>query len=102
MFWTGRWSSVFRRHRNKTVATVSEQPLDIWYHSITEISNAFKSHFKLTSKNPIAFFVPPSYVNKANLFPSFLSVLYSLDRKLLHFSKLSSFADHTFLVFEQR
>jgi ubiquinone/menaquinone biosynthesis C-methylase UbiE len=91
-----------RRWDNKGVHTkIEEEEFETWFYSVRALKKIFNPHFKLLEARPIAFAVPPSYLqNYFDKKPKWLQRLNRWDNLLTRFMLLSNFSDHLVLTFE--
>ncbi len=99
----GRMQDAFRRRTNKEVSvklngTTSQS---IHYYSIRRFTN-FLKHLKKIEVRPVGLFIPPSYLEGAmKKNPRFFRLMLKLEESLGDFPRLSSLADHTYLLYKK-
>jgi len=90
-----QFSKAFRRWTNKGVQNDPDIAAKTWYYQPRLIAKWARSSFRVVRTMPVGIVVPPGYLErffmrrKRTLFK-----LYSLEKKLSHFSFLSGFSDH--------
>jgi ubiquinone/menaquinone biosynthesis C-methylase UbiE len=93
---TLQFSKVFRRRTSQSImASIGEESIPIWYYNPSQIVKWSAGKFELVKKNPVGFFVPPSYLEsffKHN--KRILSVLSWLESKISNIGWLSGWSDH--------
>lgn len=95
-------AKALRRWDNKGVhTTIEEEEFETWFYSVNAMKKIFSAHFKLIEAKPIAFAVPPSYLqNYFDKKPHWLKRLNNWDNFFTRFKWLSNFSDHLVLTFE--
>lgn len=98
----GNFRSAFRRWKQTAMVSFEERTQPVYYYSPKDLENRLQG-FSLSEKRPIGLFTPPSYLHawtkKRKRLVSFFA---TLDRTVGHFQFLSSFADHSLLVFKKK
>jgi ubiquinone/menaquinone biosynthesis C-methylase UbiE len=91
-----------RRWDNKAVDTmIGEDEFETWFYSVNDLKKIFEKNFKLIDTKPIAFAVPPSYLeNYFTKKPKLLKWLNQVDNVFTKWNFLSNFSDHLILTFE--
>lgn len=91
-----------RRWDNKGVQTTIEgEEFETWFYSVGAIKKLFSEHFKLIDVKPIAFAVPPSYLqNYFDKKPGLLERLNRWDRVFTKWRWLANFSDHLIITLE--
>lgn len=90
-----QFSKAFRRWTNKGVQNDPDIAAKTWYYQPRLIAKWARASFRVVRTMPVGIVVPPGYLErffmrrKRTLFK-----LYSLEKKLSHFSFLSGFSDH--------
>ncbi len=88
-------NSMRRLENNGVSTTINEVDFMTYYYSPNELADIFSKHYKLVYKQPIGFFVPPSYLNPFFAKRKFLlSVLRQLDNFFCLIPGLSNYSDH--------
>jgi len=97
-----KWKHLFRRNTKKAVTVnVDGQCVPTWYHSPGDVQKRLKN-YQIKLKKPIAFFLPPSYLEPFfKRRPRLLKILYSLEKRLGRLSFLAGWSDHYILIAEK-
>jgi ubiquinone/menaquinone biosynthesis C-methylase UbiE len=97
-----KFGKALRRWDNKGVHTIiEEEEFETWYYSIGSLKKIFAPYFTLTDMKPIAFAVPPSYMQPFfNRKPNWLARLNKWDSFFSKWRLLANFSDHLVLTFE--
>lgn len=99
----GKFKEVFRRNTNEgLVVNVEGTDVKTYYHSPTEVKNLLKGKYKILIKKPVAFFLPPSYLEsifqkRKNLY----KILVFFEKIFGRISFLSNYSDH-YIITAQR
>jgi len=94
----------FRRWRTKPVMVNldDDQSQQVYYYSIEKCRRLF-SDFELVEKRAVGLIIPPSYLESLvrKVLKTFPWIL-RMEDKLLEMQALSSFSDHTYLLFKKK
>jgi SAM-dependent methyltransferase len=94
----------FRRRSKKgpQIANVQDGTVEVWYYKARELVQLFSPEFKLFMIYPVAFFLPPSYLN--GFFSRHRWLLRCLNRLEKLFGRISFLADYSdhFVVVMER
>lgn len=98
-----KWGKLFRRNTKKTVAVnVDGQSVPTWYYSPREVMEKLKN-YRVQLKKPVAFFLPPSYLEPFfTRNPQLLKFLNWLEKRAGRFSCLAGWSDHYILIAEKQ
>lgn len=99
-----KFGQLFRRNTASGVAVnVDGASVETFYHSPRFVKNTLKSNYKIEQVRPVAFFLPPSYLE--NFFKkrlSFLKILNRLEKFAGRISFLSGWSDHYIIIGERK
>lgn len=99
-FLTLKWQKINRRNTSEALkVNVNKNVVNTYYYSPSELIQAMGENYKVQLKKPIAFFLPPSYLEpffKKNLW--LLKGLNYLERIFGGMSFLASYSDHYIIV----
>jgi ubiquinone/menaquinone biosynthesis C-methylase UbiE len=99
----GHPGEAFRRWSNQRVLVpLAESVIQpVYYYSITGFARIMRS-FRLIKKQPVGLCIPPSYLENAmQKRPRFFHWLVKMEAKAKRYARLSSLADHTYLLFKK-
>lgn len=101
---TFRWKKIGRRANPKGLTVnVDGEQVKTYYHSPKQLKKALNEHYKQSFIRPVAFFLPPSYLE--NLFKKakpLLKLLYFLETQIANQHFLSAWADHYIIISEKK
>lgn len=102
-FSKAKFREMSRRKKDSAIANVDGESVITYYYNPNEMVRLADYYFKLGSVHPIAFFVPPSYLepffkDKTRL----LSALDRMESTIKNRKGLSKYADHYFITLDQR
>jgi SAM-dependent methyltransferase len=99
-----KFGQLFRRNTAKGVAVnVDGVDVQTFYHSPRFVKSTLKSNYNIERVKPVAFFLPPSYLEgffKKHL--SFLNFLNRLEKFAGRMSFLSAWSDHYIIIGERK
>ena len=94
----------FSRWHNKPVRVRLEEGVgqSVYYYTVRHFCRLMRE-FQLVEKRPVGLFVPPSYMESlVQKRESLFRKLIHLEQRFSHLSILSSWADHTYLLFKKK
>lgn len=100
----GNWNQIGRRNTNGAVSVeVNEEQVFTYYHSPQEVKELLRLNYEIRSVNPIAFFLPPSYLEPFfNKRKWFLDILNNFEKLFGNWSFLAKWSDHYIIVAEKK
>ncbi|NVK29231.1 MAG: class I SAM-dependent methyltransferase [Flavobacteriia bacterium] len=103
MLFRFKWKWLFRRKTDESVeVNVDGVMIKTWYYFPHELKEILRPDYEIKIK-PVAFFLPPSYMeNTFKKFPAVLSLLSTLEKTFGRLSYLASFSDHFILIAQRR
>lgn len=104
LFVKGKWSQIGRRNTNEAVfVEVDGEQVPTYYHSPQEVKEMLEKDYHIQLIKPIAFFLPPSYLepffSKNKRFLHFLNIFEKL---FGNWSPLAKWSDHYMIVAEKK
>lgn len=104
-FWLkGEKSRLGRRNTNQALEVeVSGMNVPTYYHSPAELKSYLRDHYRVLSLKPIAFFLPPSYLE--SFFAKHKALLWLLNQMEKLFSRfefLAKWSDHYLIIAEKK
>ena len=104
LFVKGRWSQIGRRNTNKALSVeVDGEKVPTYYHSPKEIESILEKNYNVLQIKPIAFFLPPSYLEpffSKNKW--FLHFLNNFEKLFGNWSLLANWSDHYIILAEKK
>lgn len=99
-----QWRKIGRRNTIKGLAVnVEGIEVQTFYYAPSDLIGLMKQEYKIVLKKPVAFFLPPSYLEPFfKKFPFILRILNNFERFFGQWSILSSSSDHYILIAEKR
>ncbi len=104
LFFKGKWSQIGRRNTNEAVMVeVEGEQVPTYYYSPKEIRKKLQKDYEIKFAKPIAFFLPPSYLE-----PFFkkrkwlLHILNNFEKLFANHSFLANWSDHFIIVAERK
>lgn len=99
----GKFNSAFRRKKELSIANVDGEKVTTYYYNPSDIERLASTGFTITTKFPIGFFVPPSYLEPFfSSKPRLVAFLNRLEKRITTFSFLSQFADHYIIHLQKK
>lgn len=99
-----KWSKLDRRNTKKAkVVIVNGEEVPTFYHSPSELINLLHHDFTVSTLRPIAFFLPPSYME-----PFFskrawlLDILNKFECLFSKWSRLANWSDHYMIIAQRK
>ncbi len=101
---TLKWTQIGRRNTQEGVAVnVEETVVNTYYHSPKEVSDLLKLEYKIQAVKPVAFLLPPSYLEPFFKRHSWLlNGLSILERLFGRFRIFASWSDHYLIIAERK
>jgi len=99
-----KWRQINRRNKDKAVqVSLNGKSMDTYYYSPTEIIDYLGKNYHLLCLKPIAFFLPPSYMesffaNKQKL----LNFMFWMEKNMGLHHRFAAYADHYLLIAERQ
>jgi hypothetical protein len=104
LFVKGKWSKLGRRNTDNSVSVeVEGEQVPTFYYSPQEVSELLEKDYTIQLIKPIAFFLPPSYLEpffSKNKW--FLHILNNFEKLLGNFSFLANRSDHYIIVAKRK
>lgn len=99
-----QFNKVNRRNTNKGIAVnVNNESVNTYYYTPQEIKKMLNGEYHITLTKPIAFFLPPSYMEPFfQKHPYILSFLNKLEVIFSQFDFMAKWSDHYIIVAEKR
>jgi SAM-dependent methyltransferase len=103
-FFTFRWSKLFRRNTSRPLAVnVDGERVMTYYYTPKEIREMLGEKYSLEIQKPIAFFLPPSYLEPFFVKHNWiLKVLNNLEGIFGALNFLSKYSDHYIIVAKRK
>ncbi len=100
LFFKFKWNQIGRRNTVKKVAiNVEGVAVDTFYHSPKEVSELLKNDYDIQAIKPVAFFLPPSYLEPFfKRYQWLLNGLVLLERLFGRFRIFANWADHYIII----
>ena len=99
-----KWNRIGRRNTFTAVEVpVGDEMVTTHYHAPTEFEEMLKKNYQLRVKKPLAFFIPPSFLEpyfRRN--PFMLRFLNFLEGIFGNWTALASWADHYIIIAERK
>mgnify|MGYP005843824899 CR=1 FL=1 len=99
----GQWKKMNRRNTSDAVeVNWNGKSISTFYYFPKEMFRMLESNYQLTSLKPLAFFLPPSYLEPFFVkHPIGLKILSWLENKVANFKLFASRSDHYLLIAER-
>lgn len=97
-----RPKAAFRRQSKEPLAVPLGQGHTqlTWYYGPRQLRRSFAPHLKLTTRRPIGFFLPPSYLDPFFVKrPGFLAWLGRMEKRVANWGMLAGYSDHCLVDF---
>ena len=100
----GKWGEIGRRNKNLAqTVNVNGEEVPTFYHSPSELNRLLRQDFTLSALRPIAFFLPPSYMEPFfSKHPWLLGILNKFEILFSTWSKLAGWSDHYMLIAQRK
>jgi ubiquinone/menaquinone biosynthesis C-methylase UbiE len=102
-FSKAKFGEMSRRKKDSAIANVDGESVLTYYYNPEETVRLADYYFSFKSVHPIAFFIPPSYLESFfKSKPRLISALDRLESTVKNRKGLSKYADHYFITFCKR
>ncbi len=103
-FFKLQWQKIGRRNTKEgLLVNVEGVAVHTYYYSPAEVTDLMKEDYKVILRKPIAFFLPPSYLEPLfKKLPFVLKILNNFEQFFGQWGRLSSNSDHYIIIAEKK